>query len=126
MQVAGDHLVRVPDLDHVIAALHLTPIDRLESLGVADEADDRVHGAAGDEGLAAVRPYAFRDGLDVGVRRPRCHHHDEAVDPPLPARAHARGSSNPRASGPGSLAARWPLATTPGRARRRRTRSRRT
>ena len=111
MQVPRDHLVRLPDLDHVIDALHLAPIDRLESLGVADEADDRMHRATGDERLAAVRAHAFRDGVDLGVRRLWGHHHDHAVEPPRPARSNGPGSRNPghTARGRSLLGGRWRL-----------------
>ena len=111
MQVPRDHLVRLADLDHVVDAMHLAPIDRLESVGVADEADDRVHGAAGDERLAAVRAHAFRDGVDLGVRRLWGHHHDHAVEPPRPARSNGPESRNPGrpARGRSLLGGRWRL-----------------
>src|SRR5207247_8505610 len=95
MEIAGDHLVRLADLDHVIDAVHLAPVDRLEALGVADETDDRVDGAARDEGLPAVRPHPFGDGLDLAVGRVRRHHDDHLVEPPRSAWSHTREVETP-------------------------------
>ena len=65
MEVARDHLVRLADDDDAVDAVEAGEPDALEALRVADEADDRVHGAAGDEGLAARRAGARGDGLDL-------------------------------------------------------------
>jgi hypothetical protein len=76
MEVARDHLVGFADPDDVIDAVHLLPVDRLESVGVADEPDDRVDGAARDERLTTRPAHALGDGFDVRLRRVLLHHDD--------------------------------------------------
>ena len=100
MQVARDHLVRLPDLDHVVDAVQLRERDRLEARGVADQPDHRVDGPTRDEGLAARGAHLLADGLDLRVGRVLLHHDDHVVLP-SPGPGHP-GTQNP-GSGPGSL-----------------------
>jgi hypothetical protein len=95
VQVGGHHLVGLADLDHVVDARELVEGDRLEPLGVADEADDRVDRAPRDERLAAGGSDAFGDRLDVGLGGLALHDHDHRVPSPplcLPERPTRRSS----------------------------------
>ena len=118
VQVARDHLVRLADLDHVVDAVELAPVDR--------------PGAARCR-RPARPPCARRRARRTPRRRrrapsrrpPRCRRRSRpassrrpSVEPPvLPGRT--PGKEEPRVSRPGSLSAGWLQAATPGGCPRR-------
>jgi hypothetical protein len=76
LRIVADELERAADADHVLDVRERVQRELSELGQVADQTDDGLVAALGDEALAPDRSDRVDDTLDVAVRRGGSHDHN--------------------------------------------------